>query len=283
MNKTVLGFVTFGGIEFTKLLVESVKNTTSSVDMFAVVGNSDDKETISYLLEMKIPFIVHYSNHGFPVSVNDIFDYAWKEHNYEYVILAGNDVIAYPYCIDSMIDCAETTDIEVIGALEYSVKDLVNEFPESRGAFIGRDYVIREFVIPVWNLFTEYWEDYDTIKMELRDIQNMCLYKKSVFEKVGYLDVNFYPAYFVDNDYAMRMKLLKIKMKSLLNARYFHFWSRTIKQGSGGSTPTFFEKNKYYYKQKWGGEPGFEKKRPESLNITSREKEAEIVNYWKAA
>ena len=277
---TCVGFVTYGGVEFTKLLVESVKRTTDKVDMFAVVGKVDDHDTINYLTKEGIPFIIHHTNMGFPVGVNDIYDYVWKENQYKYLILAGNDIITYDYAINSLIKQADETDYEVISAYQYDVRELVKDFPEVKETFLGRDCIIRDFSTEPWNKFKGGSPVLELADMQMFDIQNLCLYKKSVFDRVGYLDANFYPAYFVDNDYARRIVLSGIKNCTLLNARFFHFWSRVLKQGSGGSAPHFFENNRRYYINKWGGGLGQETKTPE-LSIFDRSYEFDAVTYWK--
>jgi hypothetical protein len=81
---------------------------------------------------------------------------------------------------------------------------------------------------------------------------------KSVFEKVGFFDFNFSPAYFEDADYVYRCKLagIEITKPEIL---------RTIVTGHSSSIekdPTLndrFQINKQYYIQKWGGEVGAEK------------------------
>lgn len=98
--------------------------------------------------------------------------------------------------------------------------------------------------------------------------------------KVGYTDVAFYPAYFVDNDYARRMVNAGVKACCLASARFFHFWSRTIHQESGGSNSGYFQNNSMYYRVKWGGNFGEETLLPNNL-IDTRENEDTIIEYWK--
>jgi GT2 family glycosyltransferase len=298
MSKVLIGAATFGNTMFTAKAFESCKNTAKhEVDFFAVVGKPGDVSTVNLLEERGIPYVRHDINKGFPASVNDIYDYAFKENDYDSVIIIGNDIVAYPYCIDSLIDVADTTDYLVISALQYDVRDLVREHEEASKYFSGGNCIITDLSQEPWNLFTNYSSDIEVLDNKLYDVQNCCLYKREVFDRIGYTDVNFYPAYFIDNDYVKRILVDKIKYCSLGNARFFHFWSRTIHQENGGSTGKYFGLNRLFYVNKWGGMP--EKETfdlpfngvsrtltdgvllPPVVNIQSRELEPHIINYWR--
>lgn len=83
----------------------------------------------------------------------------------------------------------------------------------------------------------------------------------SVFNLVGRFDENFYPAYFEDNDYVMRMKLNNVQMHYLDSPKYYHEGSSTIRALSQSELEVHhhvFRKNQTYYIQKWGGLPGNE-------------------------
>lgn len=84
------------------------------------------------------------------------------------------------------------------------------------------------------------------------------LIKEKTFEKVGTFDAGFYPAYYEDNDYLYRLKLLAIETvnSEVLNAKVWRE-SESIKKDPGLNVN--FEKNKNRYLLKWGGLPGEEK------------------------
>lgn len=327
INQTTLfAMCTFGGLEFTKLAVQSIRETVKNpYEIFVIVGKPGDTDTLDYLNQEGISYKVHTENLGFPVALNDIYDYAWKveeaynryclvefnmsncnlfrehdygsfdrytleefknlpwlvkEFTYENLVLLGNDVILYDYAADSLIDLANSSDYKIISAFQYDVRDLIDEFPETSKYFKGEKLIINDFSGEPWKKFTNYSEESKIADMQLCDIQNLCLYKRDAFDIIGYTDVNFFPAYWVDNDYARRIELAGIKSCTLKNARFFHFWSRVFKQGSGGSTDYYFECNERYYKQKWGGEFGKETKTP-NIKIFSRDNELKIVRKWR--
>jgi len=281
MHKILVGIGTFGNLQFTKMTIDSIKATSSyPLDFFVVIGKPNDNETLDYCVKNDITCIVHNENLGFPYAVNDIYDYAWKSNDYDYLIITGNDIVAYPYAIDSLIKVADEYDYEVISGSQYDIRSLLQEHPEERQYFYGDALLFNDFSHKPWELFSGYSLEIAISDMALSDIQNFCLYKKSVFDKIGYTDVNFYPAYYIDNDYARRIVNSKIRCCTLRNARFFHFWSRTIYQETGGSNPHFFENNRKYYVTKWGGDFGSELYQAPTL-IDSREGEKEKIQRWK--
>jgi GT2 family glycosyltransferase len=77
--------------------------------------------------------------------------------------------------------------------------------------------------------------------------------------EVGYLDENFFPAYYEDNDHRYRMKLAGIEWE-YLPLKYKHTVSATIKRDPQiyAKNQMTFKENGRYYVEKWGGLPGQE-------------------------
>lgn len=299
MSNTLVGIVTFGNLDFTKLTVNSVLETAGDIisprDILLIVGKPGDTDTASFAATMNIPHIVHNDNYGFPYSINDIYDFGWKTYNYDNIIIMGNDVIALPYSIKSLVGIANATNYEWVCGREISVKDLTKLYPETRKHFKGSDYVFSDFTAKPWSVLNNVFST-SYSSAGLSDVHNMALFKKSVMEKIGYVDVNFYPAYYEDNDYARRAMLADIRSCTAIHGLYFHFWSRTIKQGSGGSNNNYFDANKRFYITKWGGDflqEGYKipfngsdyfiagEKLETSINIRDRSYEHKAVKYWK--
>lgn len=85
---------------------------------------------------------------------------------------------------------------------------------------------------------------------------------KETVDKVGLFDEAFWPAYFEDNDYHRRLKLVAGDASGVATttAVFYHFGSRTQNEALGkpivpGSK---FEENRGYFARKWGGNPGSE-------------------------
>lgn len=301
MSRTLVGMVTFGNVEFSKLTIKSIKETTKNdIEFFVVVGQPNDYATKEWVDTFDIPNIIHERNHGFPASLNDIYDYAWGVRNFDNLIIAGNDIVAYPHAIDSLINKADNSDWEWISSSQFDVRALVNMYPEAQDMFSkdGKFRFTQFGKSEPWNLHADWKRTDEALEPNvIKDVHNLCLYKPSVVDKIGYVDVNFYPAYYSDNDYARRGVNAKLKTCALGNSQYFHFWSRTIHQGSGGSTHKYFDNNRRFYISKWGGD--FAKERwtvpfgglpypltknvtlEASLKITERGNEEKITRFWR--
>lgn len=81
---------------------------------------------------------------------------------------------------------------------------------------------------------------------------------KTVFEKTGPFDENFFPAYYEDKDYERRIRLGGggIIRSPLLSPSVYRSNSTSEKDNS---IHLAAHKNKEYYLKKWGGPPGGEK------------------------
>ena len=315
--KTVVAIGTFGNLEFTKLAVRSIREThtyTGNPDDLAIaviVGKPDDEATLRWVkLERgsnpEFHWLKHDTNKGFPVACNDMIDFAFNRAplmQFDNLIILGNDVVVYPGAIDAMIECAKTTDYEWICASQYDAQSLRNEFPEARQFFKRAENIFTDFDARPWDLKLPHVL---SIPPEIRgnrmsDVQNCCLFKKSVFGKLGYFDANFWPnGYFSDNDFCYRAVQAGVKGCALPHAAYFHFGSRTMHQEPSRAAihDGCFQRNAQFYQSKWGGLPDAEKFKEafggkthyklgaceplpcEPLKITTRFHENEVVGFW---
>jgi len=295
--KTLIGIVSYGNLPFLQLAVRGIKETlTKDADILVVIAKPDDHAMEEWLSAGFINYIRNTENIGFAGSINDIFEYAYFANQYDNVIIMGNDVIPYPGALDAMINCAETTDWEWICASQFDSKSLVARYPESAQYFKGNTLEFTDFDARPWELHKEIHAP-NIEPDSLKDVRNLALFKRSVFDKTGYADVNFWPnAYFEDNDAARRANLCGVKACGLSEAAYFHFWSRTIHQGENRQHSRYFECNLAHYIHKWGGAVGGEsysqlydgrgfRLSPDiflapDMRIASREQEQAIIQYW---
>lgn len=278
MSRTLLGISTYGNLPFTKLAVESVRETAKKdVSVLIVVGKPDDAETLAYAHDHADMVIQHERNWGFPASCNDVLDAAWKHADFDFCILMGNDVIAYPGCIDGMIEMAEKGPWEQVCASMYDVQSLLRDHPEAAEFFSGPNHVFSDFSARPWDLH-KVTSPYGEQPGALKDVQNMTLYTKGAFTKLGYFDVQFWPnGYFSDNSYARRGVNAGVIGVGAPHCEFFHFWSRTIHQGDSRPHNVYFDRNRAQYVSMWGGDFGHETRQAPS-HVGSRAHEREVID-----
>lgn len=85
-----------------------------------------------------------------------------------------------------------------------------------------------------------------------------------LFQKIGYFDEQFWPAYYEDNDFHRRMQLSGVCKEVLVSARYDHVNKGSQTYASFNAVERMehnkrFETNRARYVSKWGGLPHEEK------------------------
>jgi len=299
--KLLVGMVTYGQVKYTRMALKYLyQNTNTEFDFIGVVGKPGDTDTIELFRDNDLIYIIHSENKGFPASLNDIYEYGFVQNDYDYVIIMGNDVLPYPNAIDYLVEHAEKTKSDYVSSQEISIDKIKRELPYTQRLFgYGKKFLKDDFpeFMDYKPPITDMAYNLSNYKI-IGDTHNLSLFSRNWFNSVGYVDVNFYPAYFEDNDYARRGQLLGMKMYQLQRAKYFHFWSRTIKEDveKKQENDFYFPLNKKYYKEKWGGEPGketytlpFNGKQnimcgvfiPPKLKIDDRIYEERIIKCWK--
>lgn len=272
MSKTLIGIVSYGGLPFLELALRSIQETTNKADVWVIVAKPDDREMFQFLYERGIERTPHSENRGFPASVNDLLDTAFVYGDYDNLIVMGNDVVALPGSIDAMIKTADETDFEMVCGSEFNSRFLVDNYPEARPFFRGDNLLFDDFTARPWELHKERRSGIEP--HQRKDIRNFTLFKRSAFEKVGYADVSFWPnGYFEDNQYCERCDHFGVSACGLLDAPFFHFWSRTIHQGENREHGKWFGLNGERFGE-WRANPVWK--------IDSREGESEMIKKWSS-
>jgi len=290
-----VGMVTFGNLNYSKLAIDSLYASTDiPIELVIIVGKPGDLETQKWAKSIGATVITHNINKGFPASLNDIYDIFWVgKDSRDPILILGNDVVVYPLAVDRLLNYYHLTKCDWVSSQQlYTPKKYCELFPSYRSYFsddfsavegfdyrwLLKDYIYqKEIPTDVQEILVHDLTTYN----QVGDSHNLCLFSRNLFSKIGYVDVNFFPAYFEDNDYARRAQLANLKMVQLVSSHYFHFWSRTIYEENMKKTnDKYFPKNKKYYIKKWGGVPGQEKiTTPE--NIVSRDYEETVLDYWR--
>lgn len=95
----------------------------------------------------------------------------------------------------------------------------------------------------------------------LGNAYSLFLLKREIYKAIGPFDEAFKPAYFEDNDYDYRRRLLGYGFISVTGATCTHEVSSTLKRFTAeemNNHHNTFNRNSNYYCAKWGGKPGSE-------------------------
>lgn len=296
--KTLVAIASYGGLPFLKVTLGEVLATSQNVDVMVTVSKPGDHLMADYLVSL--PVIIHQDleNRGFAANVNDAYERAFVQGDYDNLIILGNDCVVMPGAIDAMIETAKN-GVEMVCGSEFNSKFLHEHYPAVRRFFHGPNMVVDDE-----GLNSRIWEVHKDFRTgvqpdTLKDVRNFTLYTRAAFEKVGYDDVNFFPnAYFADNTYARRCHLAGVNAVGLLEGAFYHWWSRTINQNESRPHDLYFRRNQELYTHQWGGNVNQERYalpydgrgmqltpeiflKPE-VNIQSREQEQAIIKYWSS-
>jgi hypothetical protein len=174
--------------------------------------------------------------------LNDPLSHAWNEgskqaiaEDCDYILICNDDILFSPDTIDGLVEHLDKNKECVL----VSATDRRGELPIPHDIF-------------------NYPTPTEIGVSEHPDFACFMIRPKTL-EQVGLFDENFVPAYFEDNDYHYRIKLLGLVANATLAAPFYHFGSQTQNSAEGVVVPSpVFEKNREYYAQKWGGFPGNE-------------------------
>jgi GT2 family glycosyltransferase len=139
------------------------------------------------------------------------------------------------------------------------------EAPEDRLLICGDDLSLgADCIDQLLKTMTETDADFvfpDPARSKMHQMFSCFMVRSSLFEKVGYFDERFWPAYFEDNDFHRRMKFAGA-IEAVAPCGYDHLNSGTMKRYSKEELEQHhvrFRAVRDYYIEKWGGLPGEEK------------------------
>ncbi len=216
-----------------------------------LIDNNSDKQTKKNLIDLDkrgyITIIYNNTNIGCASAWNQGVRAAIDEHNIDYAVVLNNDILLHKDCIDNMIKEIKLGGFPFVSAFDVC-KDCAKPFdvldlniPEKKFIVDAPEFSCYTLSVALLNLFKT---------------------KENIFEEYrGLFDQKFYPAYFEDNDFHYRLKLVGMRAVKINIALYYHYGSRTTKENEevGIVSNTFYLTNQQRYIEKWGDKPGKEK------------------------
>lgn len=228
---------------YTKPCLDSARSKAHSIE-FYVIDNASTDGTRRAMEELertdpRMHLIHNSQNIGCGPAWNFGIGTAFTKGS-DYVLVINNDILLHENAIDRLVERFERKERDVVMVTALDVRGEV-PLPTMIDALDDRD--------------KESTEESEAPNFSAFMINRTC------WEEVGEFDNGFFPAYFEDNSYHYRMRLLGFRAIVYPPALFYHYGSRT--QNESLEKPivpgNFFEKNRAYFVEKWGGPPGDEK------------------------
>lgn len=232
---------------YTIHCMESIYASEAQVPFeVVIVDNGSTDETVNKAEDFgnrKMPGRLHViqngANKGCAGGWNKGVEFG-MEHGFNYMLIANNDVLFSPKTIQALYDRIKKGDKMLVSAIDVAYEVTIpQQVTDPTHPVNNKD--ITEAPSPHFSCF---------------------MISKECVEKVGYFDEGFFPAYFEDNDYHYRIKLVAGNEAAIAvtSAVFYHYGSRTQNQEAGQPVVPgpVFKQNETYFISKWGGVPGRE-------------------------
>lgn len=195
MDLTVI-IPNYNGKHFLKECFQSLKNQNHLFEVIVIDNDSQDG-SVDYI-QQEYPEFTLMSNHrnlGFATAVNQ----GINASSSEYILLLNNDVQLEPETISNLLKCIKT-DENI-----FAVSSKMIQYHDRAKMDDAGD----EYTILGWTRRVGYGKSPDNYVRE-REIFSACagaaMYRRSVFEEIGYFDENFF-AYMEDVDISYRARI----------------------------------------------------------------------------
>ena len=220
-----------------------IKTKMNKLDLIAVPVMVQGEKLLKHYESIDVPLKRYYildNSEGKDSSVDEAIDQICDNHKEnidEIAIVSNNQNSGYPGAVNQIIrdntDCAHWL---VSGfdwwAAPKQYKKVLEKLPSlQNGAFLGTG------------------------------CDSMCgfLFTKKLIRAVGYLDENFFPGYFEDNDYKRRIQVANIQVPTVqLDAEHERSSTLNSSEQFKKRNQFTFQQNFSYYVNKWGGKPNEE-------------------------
>jgi GT2 family glycosyltransferase len=229
--------LTWNQLEIIKTFADSFISNTFLPSRLIIIDNNSNDGTKEYLLSLKnTPFchfqiILNEENKGFVGGMNQ----GIKISQAEYVCLANNDVIFTKSWLEEIISIFEKN--QRIG--------LINPNSNNLGAIPPKNSSLEEFAQSLR-------KKYKGTFVEMPFCIGFCMViKKEVIEKVGGLSKEYFPMFFEDTDYSMKVKKEGYLIGVAKGSYVYHQEHASFKQWPKEKEKVFLRSREVFFK-KWG-------------------------------
>ena len=235
--------VSYGNPELTEACVRSVLHHTETVDLqVIVVDNASDAGTIEALRPLAgldgVEVLMQPENLGFAAGCNVGLAAARGEH----VVMLNNDTQVTAGWLAPLLAAADLPGVGLVGPVSNSVGNEarrdVGPIDPATACSVGRRHMAAHEHEPPFDIGM---------------LGFFCVVgRAAVWERVGPMDEGFGVGLFEDDDYAMRVRQLGLRLLCVPASFVFHHGQASFSQLSAAEYDHWWTSNEARFAQKWG-------------------------------
>lgn len=238
MQTTSIIIPNYNGKSLLQNCIRSIKQHTHTPYEIIVVDNGSNDGSLAFCYEEQVKFISFPINHGFPKACNA----GMKLAKGEALMLLNNDTIVTTNWLDNMLRCLYSQEnIGIVGPLtnHASGQQKIKE-PFT---------TIEEMAEMINQVNPSRW-------FEIHRIVGICmLFKRSLLSSVGYLDEQFSPGHYEDDDYCYRARLAGYRLMVAGDVFIYHEGSASFGKERTRDIKQLLSRNKQRFMNKWSVNP----------------------------
>lgn len=207
MNSLCILIPVYNKLEYTKRCLPDIKENLSSkltehVQIVVIDDNSQDG-TEKWIRD-NFPDVIILNGNGelyWTGAMNKGIEYAVYQHDFKFVLLWNNDIVAGPEYFNNLFKIMEESPENIVGSkiMTLQEKDIVWSY----GGFFNPQTGIQKGI----SNFNLDGKEYSKIKSVDWCTGMGTLIHKGIIKKIGWMDDLLFPQYFGDTDYSYRAKL----------------------------------------------------------------------------
>ncbi len=244
--------LTFNSERNITACLESLMRESTLIKEIIVVDNHSKDNTVKLVKnsKLKTKLIVNARNLGFSKGVN----IGVNKSSGNKILILNPDTIIFPGSLARLISCQEITDAGVVGGKAIKVNgDIHNTFVREPGILIGIfDFTNLRKIFPFDYFHKKHYYLEAEFPLNVKEVDAVSgafmLIERSVFEKIGLFDENFF-MYLEDVDFCIRAKLKGFKIMFCPSAIIIHEGGASSRNKDRINHQAWSDSRRYYFKK----------------------------------
>lgn len=235
---TSIIILTYNGLSFTKQCLASIFQYTNENIELILIDNGSTDGTVEFLSSVpNAKVIKNTQNRGFPGGCNQGILLASGEN----IVLLNNDTLVTKEWLDRLLFWLNSNDsIGIVGPKSNFISEQQRIMP-----------VPYKTIDEMENFAAEWTIDHDKQGYEADQLSGMCMvFKKKLTKKIGGFDERFFPGYFEDTDFSLRVQIAGKKLWIANDVFIHHYGSSSFKKNRLHQRNLILESKKKFL-EKW--------------------------------